>query len=66
MTDARQKLLDQYELSASEFETFARLATDRSEQNDYDRLSAQYRRLAGDFRRALAVYEAAVAKLTLH
>jgi hypothetical protein len=66
MTDARQKLLDQYEMSASEFEIFARLATDRSEQKDYGRLSAQYRRLAAGFRRALAVYEAAVAKLTLH
>jgi hypothetical protein len=66
MADVRYRRLEQYEARATEYEILARVATDRSQQNQYEQLAAHYRSLAVSFREARAVYSAALAKLTLH
>jgi hypothetical protein len=66
MTDVRQKRLEEYETSAARCEMLAWQTTDRTKQLGYEQLAAHYRNLAASFREALAVYDAALAKLTVH
>ncbi len=66
MTDVRHHRLERYEASAAEYEILARVATDRSKQEQYERLAAHYHYLAASFRKALAMHCASLAKLTLH
>jgi len=66
MADVRNKRLEQYEAWVAEYEILARVATDRTTQERYERLAAHYRYLASSFRDALATHSAALAKLTLH
>jgi hypothetical protein len=66
MADVRQSRLERYEALAAEFEILARVATDRSKQQEYEHLAAHYRYLAASFREALAMHGAASTKLTLH
>ena len=66
MADVRHRQLERYEASATEYEILARVATDRSQQRQYEHLAAHYHFLAVSFREALAISSAALAKLTLH
>jgi hypothetical protein len=66
MADVRHMRLERYEAWASEYEVLASVATDRSQQKQYEYLAAHYHSLAVSFREALAIYSAALAKLTLH
>jgi hypothetical protein len=50
----------------TECHMLARAVTDHSKQKQYEYLSAHYSYLAASFREALAMYSAALAKLTLH
>lgn len=63
LIDIRQRRLEQYETSASECETLARLTVDRSKQTSYEQLAAHYRHIAAGYRRAVAVHHAALARL---
>lgn len=65
-TYARQKQLQQYEISAAAYDVLARLTTDRSTRREYEFLAAHYRRLAAGFREALAMHGVALARLALH
>jgi hypothetical protein len=64
--DVRHRRLERYEAYATEYEILARVATDRSQQKQYEHLAAHYRSLAISFREALTIYSVALAKLTLH
>ena len=66
MADVQHKRLERYETWAAECEMLARVATDRSKQEQYRQLAAHYYYLAAGFREALAMHSAALAKLTLH
>jgi hypothetical protein len=44
----------------------ARLTTSRSKQAVYEHMATHYRDLAAGFREALATYNAALTRLTLH
>lgn len=59
MIDLQHKRLEQYEAAAAECERLAGLATERSKQAVYEHLAAHYRDLATDFRRTLAMHDAA-------
>ena len=66
MADVRRKQLERYETWAVEYEILARVAMDRSKQEQYKHLAAHYQSLAAGFREALAICSAALTKLTLH
>jgi hypothetical protein len=65
MTDPRYRRLERYETWAAECRALARSASDRSKQRQYEHLAAHYDYLASSFREALAIHDAALAKLRL-
>jgi hypothetical protein len=60
MADVRHRRLERYEAWANEYEVLARVATDRSQQKQYEQLAVHYRSLALSFREARAIYSAAL------
>ena len=65
MADVRHNRLERYETWAAECQLIARLITHRSKQKQYEELAAHYCYLAASFREAVALHNAALAKLTL-
>jgi hypothetical protein len=66
MGDVRHNRVERYEMCAAECELIARLITHRSKQKQYEELAAHYFYLAASFREAVALHNAALAKLTIH